>query len=95
MTYRGKDRRKAEQIVAHAAIEEVTELAVKKIFKNLGIDLDDVKAVRRFNDNIGFISRLRLVSEKVGIAITVTVFSALAASIMGLVWIGFKSKIGN
>ena len=72
--------------IANAAAIKAAEETLNGLSLSLGFDVTDPEEVRRFQANIGFVFRLRRMSEKVGSAIVVTVFVAMTSGIIALVW---------
>lgn len=76
----------------HDEVEEVVGATVKRIFTGLGVDIDNADEIRHFQANMAFLFRWRRISEKVGMAIIVTIFTLLTGGLLKLVWDVVKSK---
>jgi len=78
----------AEQLNVH--VERSAELAVKKVFSILGVDIDKPKEVEEFRENLRFGATLRRAADK-GMLAMVVVFSG---AIMVAIWAGIAAEIG-
>jgi len=67
------------------------ELAVKKVFAILGVDIDVPKEVEEFRENLRFGASMRRAADKGLIAFVGVIATALAAAI----WAGIISKISG
>ena len=77
-----------EQLNVH--VERSAELAVKKVFAILGVDIDKPKDVEEFRENLRFGATLRRAADK-GMLAMVVVFSG---AIMVAIWAGIAAEIG-
>lgn len=80
---------KASDDCSHA--QQSAELAVKKVFAILGVDIDVPKEVEEFRENLRFGASMRRAADKGLIAFVGVLVTALAAAI----WAGIISKIGG
>ncbi|MCK5505757.1 MAG: hypothetical protein KAJ10_11365 [Thermodesulfovibrionia bacterium] len=87
-------REEAREIAEVAATKAAND-TLKGLSMSLGFDVTDPEEVRRFQANIGFIVRIRRMSEKVGSAIVVTIFVAMTSGIVALVWDKFHKGNGS
>lgn len=71
--------------------QQSAELAVKKVFAILGVDIDVPKEVEEFRENLRFGASMRRAADKGLIAFVSVLVAALAAAI----WAGIISKIGG
>lgn len=71
--------------------QQSAELAVKKVFAILGVDIDVPKEVEEFRENLRFGAAMRRAADKGMIAFVGVLVTALAAAI----WAGVISKIGG
>ena len=88
MTERVSDERclPAEAVSARAA-----DLAVKKVFAILGVDIDRPESVEEFRADLRFGRKLRRIADHGTLAFIGVVAAALAAAI----WAGVVSKISG
>lgn len=85
--YKGPERRKQCEQADMAA-----EKAVKNVFSILGVNIDEPKEVREFQDSLRFGDRLRKTADKGIIAFIVSLAGLLGAAL----FVGLKSKFtGN
>ena len=80
------------------ALEIATKAAedtLKGLSLSFGFDVTNPEEVRRFQANMGFVFRMRRMSEKVGSAIVVTVVVAMTSGIVALVWDKFHKGNGS
>jgi len=80
------DRRKS---CTHA--DEAADKAVKKTFAILGVDVDQPREVREFQESLRFGDKLRRNADKGALAFLVTMISLFAAAI----WAGMTVKFGG
>ena len=71
--------------------KESAELAVKKVFAILGVDIDVPKEVEEFRENLRFGASMRRAADKGLIAFVGVIVTALAAAI----WAGIISKFSG
>ena len=84
--YKGPERRTR---CDHA--DEAAEKAVKKTFAILGVDIDQPKEVREFQESLRFGDKLRKAADKGTLAFIV----AFATLIGAAMWAGFKLSIAG
>ncbi len=84
--YKGPERRTRCE---HA--DDAAEKAVKKTFAILGVDIDQPKEVREFQESLRFGDRLRKAADK-GLLAFVAGFAALFVAAL---WAGFKIKVAG
>ena len=84
----------AREIAEVAGIKAAHD-TLKGLSMSLGFDVTDPEEVRRFQANIGFVFRLRRMSERVGSAIVMTVVVAATSGIVALVWDKFHKGNGS
>ena len=70
---------------------ESAELAVKKVFAILGVDIDVPKEVEEFRENLRFGATMRRAADRSQIAFVVVLVTALAAAL----WSGIVNKING
>ena len=80
---------KTSEDCSHAM--QSAELAVKKVFAILGVDIDVPKEVEEFRENLRFGASMRRAADKGLIAFVGVIATALAAAI----WTGIISKISG
>lgn len=80
--------------IAEVAATKAANDTLKGLSMSLGFDVTDPEEVRRFQANIGFVFRLRRISEKVGSTIVVTVVVAMTSGIVALIWDKFHKGNG-
>ena len=68
---------------------ESAEIAVKKVFSILGVDVDRPESVEEFREDLRFGKRMRRAADK-GFMVVIGV---LAASAIGATWVGIVSAI--
>lgn len=71
--------------------QESAELAVKKVFAILGVDIDVPKEVEEFRENLRFGATMRRASDRGMLAIV----GAVAVALMAALWAGIVSKFGG
>ena len=86
-----KDERKIPSSTDCSHAQQSAELAVKKVFAILGVDIDVPKEVEEFRENLRFGATMRRAADKGMIALIGVLVTALAATI----WAGIISKIGG
>ena len=74
---------------AETISEEAAEIAVKKVFAILGVDLDRPESVEEFREDLRFGRKLRKVADHGMLAF----FGVVAAALAAAVWAGIVSKI--
>ena len=85
--YSGPERRSNCE---HADL--AAEKAVKNVFSILGVNIDEPKEVREFQDSLRFSDRLRKTADKGIIAFVISIAGLLAAAL----FVGLKTKFtGN
>lgn len=73
---------------AHA--EKSAEIAVKRVFAILGVDVDKPESVEEFREDLRFGKRLRKGADHGFLAFVVILTSGIAAAL----WAGITSKVG-
>lgn len=68
---------------------ESAELAVKKVFAILGVNVDVPKEVEEFRENLRFGATMRRAADRGTMAIA----AAVAVSILAAIWAGIVSKV--
>jgi len=76
----------SEMKVAHQAVD----MAVKKAFGHLGVDVDDPKDLQVFRDDLRFGGVFRSAATKSFYALIAAIFGGIGLSI----WITFKDQFG-
>lgn len=71
--------------------KESAELAVKKVFAILGVDIDVPKEVEEFRENLRFGATMRRASDRGMLAIV----GAIAVAAMAALWAGIVQKVGG
>jgi len=69
--------------------ENAAELAVKKVFAILGVDIDRIESVEEFRDDLRFGRKMRKVADHGLLAF----FGVVAAAFAAAVWAGIVSCI--
>jgi len=69
--------------------ENAAELAVKKVFAILGVDIDRIESVEEFRDDLRFGRKMRKVADHGSLAF----FGVVAAAFAAAVWAGIVSNI--
>jgi len=69
--------------------ENAAELAVKKVFAILGVDIDRIESVEEFRDDLRFGRKMRKVADHGLLAF----FGVVAAAFAAAVWAGIVSNI--
>jgi hypothetical protein len=70
---------------------QAAELAVKKVFAILGVDIDVPKEVEQFRENLRFGASMKRAADKGLLAVVGVVATALLAAL----WAGIVSKMGG
>ena len=70
---------------------ESAELAVKKVFAILGVNIDVPKEVESFRENLRFGASMKRAADRGLLAI----ISAIAVAILAALWAGIVAKIGG
>lgn len=76
----------SEMKVAHQAVD----MAVKKAFGHLGVDIDDPKDLQVFRDDLRFGGVFRNAATKSFFALIAAIFGGIGLSI----WMAFKNQFG-
>ena len=76
----------SEMKVAHLAVD----MAVKKAFGHLGVDIDDPKDLQVFRDDLRFGGVFRSAATKSFFALLAAIFGGIGLSI----WMAFKDQLG-
>lgn len=71
--------------------QESAELAVKRVFAILGVDIDVPKDVEEFRENLRFGATMRRTADKGMLAI----IGVLVTALMAALWAGIVSKVGG
>lgn len=79
-----------DDIKPSPACHAAAELAVKKTFAILGIDVDKPEMVESFREDLRFGRKLRRASDQGILALV----SVLVAALVGTLWYGIQSKLG-
>jgi len=77
-----------EQVNLH--VERSAELAVKRVFAILGVDIDKPKEVEEFRENLRFGATLRRAADKGFLAMVIII----AGAIVAMAWAGILSEFG-
>ena len=75
--------------LAESMSEDVAELAVKKVFAILGVDIDRPESVEEFREDLRFGRKLRKVADHGMLAF----FGVAAAALAAAVWAGIVSNL--
>ncbi len=70
---------------------ESAEMAVKKVFAILGVDIDVPRDVESFRENLRFGASMKRAADRGTLAIV----GAIAVAIMAALWSGIVQKIGG
>jgi len=76
--------------VAITKMEAIARAHVQEAFKMLGIDAATVEGVRSFQSNMATLYRLRKLSEKIGLAVILTIFTIVTGGVVSLIWNAMK-----
>ena len=71
--------------------KESAELAVKKVFAILGVDINVPKDVEAFRENLRFGASMKRATDRGMLAIV----GAVAVSILAALWAGIVTKVGG
>ena len=82
--------REEQQAIANEAAAQ----AVRAAFKALGVDITQADEIRHFQANMAWVFRFRRLSEKVGTAVIVTVFTLITGGFLKLAWDAITKKGG-
>ena len=69
------------------------DVAVKRTFAILGVDVDDPKGVEEFRQDLRFGSTLRRASERGFTVMMATMLAGMVAGTCSLLWLGLKAKL--
>jgi hypothetical protein len=69
--------------------EDAAELAVKKVFAILGVDIDRPESVEEFREDLRFGKRMRKIADHG----TLAFFGVVAAAFAAAVWAGIVSNV--
>ena len=75
------DRREIKEL-----IEKSTEEALNKTFALLGVDTTDFDHVQEFRDSLAWVRKYRVVSEKVGSHVILTMLTILSGGVATAIW---------
>ena len=78
----------AEQLNVH--VERSAELAVKKVFAILGVNVDEPREVEEFRENLRFGATLRRAADKGFLAMVVII----AGAVVAMAWAGIVAEFG-
>ena len=71
--------------------QETADLAVKKVFAILGVDIDHPESVENFREDLRFGSKLRRAADN-----SIIVLAGMVVAMIGsLVWYGIMHSIGG
>lgn len=85
MAVSAEERRRHEDHVS----QEAAELAVKKVFAILGVDIDRPESVEEFREDLRFGRKMRKAADHGFLAL----IGVVAAASMAAVWAGVVSKV--
>jgi len=71
-------------------IEQAVDLAIKKTFAILGVDIDKPESVEEFREDLRFGRRLRKMSDHG----TFVLVAGLVTGLLFALWVGIKSAAG-
>ena len=77
--------------LAEGMSEDAAQLAVKKVFAILGVDIDRPESVEEFREDLRFGRKMRKVADHGMLAF----FGVAAAALAAAVWAGIVSKISG
>ena len=83
-------KQEVEDIAARAA-----KTAVEGVLETLGIDVTDAGEIRHFQANMMHLTRWRRMSQKVGMAVILTVVALATGGVVKVFWEGVKTKTGG
>lgn len=72
-------------------VRESAEIAVKKVFAILGVDIDRPESVEDFREDLRFGKRMRRAADHSVLAL----LGVIAAGVAAAVWAGVVSKLGG
>ena len=72
-------------------LERSAELAVKKVFAILGVNIDEPKEVASFQENLRFAATLRQAADRGMFAFAVLLVTGAAA----MIWAGILASVGK
>jgi len=75
--------------------DKSAELAVRKTFAILGVDVDNPKEVEEFRMDLRFGKSMRRASDRGAWAVLGAFFSVMVAGTLAVVWAGIVSKLGG
>ena len=81
----------AKAISSCSYAEEAANKAVKKTFAILGVNIENPKEVRDFQDSLRFSDKLRKTAEKGAVAFVIAVAGIAVAAL----WQGIKMQLGR
>ena len=71
------------------------DLAVKKVFAILGVNIDVPKDVEAFREDLRFGGTMRRTADRGMLAVVIAIIGVLVAALMAALWAGIVSKIGG
>lgn len=71
---------------AHKIAREAATSAVKQVFREMGVDAGDFKAIETFRDDLRWVSKYRRYSEDVGSRVIVTITTIATGSAIAAIW---------
>jgi hypothetical protein len=71
---------------AHRIASEAATTAVKQVFREMGIDAGDFKAIEAFRDDLKWVSKYRKHSEDVGSKIIITLTTIATGGVIAAIW---------
>ncbi|MFH1010331.1 MAG: hypothetical protein V1784_03750 [bacterium] len=69
-------------------VQRAADLAVKKVFAILGVDIDKPDQIECFQQDLRFGRHMRRISDKVTVAVYVTVATIFVTAVATAVWAG-------
>ena len=87
----GDDNKKVRTLASehYPDVAEAADMAVKKVFAILGVDVDVPKEVEQFRENLRFGASMRRAADKGMLAI----IGAIAVGTLAALWTGVVSSI--
>lgn len=76
-------------------VSAAADIAVKRTFAILGVDIDDPKGVEEFRQDLRFGSTLRRASERGFSVMWITMISAVVGGTLSLLYLGLKAKMSG
>ncbi len=73
---------------------EAADIAVRKTFAILGVDLDSPKEVDAFRMDLRFAGELRLAAKESRKTVFRIALTILLTAIVGTAWVGLQTKLG-